>query len=480
MNADFQAQFFPGVLEKSTDNSTSPYCKYDDQGLQAFVSSLFLAGAFAAVVGSYFTTAYGRRPTMVAAGTSFFVGAVLCCSAVHIAMLIIGRIFLGTGVGLATQSVPLFLSEVAPFHLRGALNCLFQFAIVIGIVVAQLINYFINGNGTEWGWRLSLGLAMVPAAILAVGSWTVDETPNSLIERSKWEEAKRVLQRIRGTKDVDIEYEDICAALDQSLSHRHFSSPWAIFERRYRPQLVCVILIPMFQQLTGINAIIFYSPQLFAAIGASPLLNTVIVGAVNAVATIVAIGLVDLLGRKVLFLQGGVQMLITEVAVGVLLAQGGLSAGSGAAPAIITCVCLFVAGFAWSWGPLAWLVPTEICPMEIRSSGQAINVTVNFLFTFAIGQAFLSMLCGMQYGIFFFFGGWVAVMSLFVLVLLPETRGQPIEEVGRALLRRPLWAALAGGGGSGAGLVAGANATLQPSAAADSVKLLAPDFSLTI
>jgi sugar porter (SP) family MFS transporter len=307
---------------------------------------------------------------------------------------------------------------------------MFQMATTIGILAAQLINYGTQ-NIHPWGWRLSLALAGVPAIALTIGALILPETPNSLIERGHLDRGRRVLQRVRGVSNVDVEFEDIKIASEIAAQVTH---PWrSIFTRRYRPQLVIAILIPAFQQLTGINSIMFYAPQIFQTIGSgNALLQTLIIGAVNVVATLVAIFSCDKGGRKLLFTIGGIQMFVAEVVTAIILGTQFSSSNSlGDSAAIVTLVfiCIFVAGFAWSWGPLGWLVPNEIQPLETRSAGQSIATTVNFLLSFIIGQAFLSMLCSMQYGTFLFFAGWVLLMTLFIWFFLPETKQVPIEEM---------------------------------------------------
>lgn len=173
------------------------------QLLQLFTSSLFLAGILGGALASVTTSRLGRVRTMLFAGLFFLAGAVLTSCAVNTPMLVLGRVTLGLGVGAANQAVPLYLSEVAPAKARGALNIMFQMATTLGILAGQLINY-----GTQflvpWGWRLSLGLAGVPALILTLGGIFLPETPNNLIERHKLERGKEVLQRLRGA-DVDVE-----------------------------------------------------------------------------------------------------------------------------------------------------------------------------------------------------------------------------------------------------------------------------------
>ncbi|PKA45697.1 Sugar carrier protein C [Apostasia shenzhenica] len=432
----FLIKFFPTVYRKEKrDQSTNQYCKFDSQLLTTFTSSLYLAALVASFFASTVTRVFGRKWSMFGGGVTFLVGAALNGAAENVAMLIVGRILLGIGVGFANQSVPVYLSEMAPARLRGMLNIGFQLMITIGILAANLINYGTSKIKGGWGWRVSLALAAVPAGIITLGSLFLPDTPNSLIERGYEEKARAMLSRVRGTDDIQDEFADLKAASEESKTVKH---PWRnILQRRYRPQITMAILIPFFQQLTGINVIMFYAPVLFRTIGFgsdASLMSAVITGVVNVVATLVSIFTVDRLGRRVLFLQGGSQMLICQIIVGTLIGikfgtsgEGHLS--HGYASGVVAFICIYVAGFAWSWGPLGWLVPSEIFPLEIRSAGQSINVSVNMLFTFIIAQVFLNMLCHLKFGLFYFFGGWVLIMTLFVAFFLPETKNIPIEEM---------------------------------------------------
>ncbi|KAL5976240.1 Sugar transport protein mst6 [Asimina triloba] len=326
---------------------------------------------------------------------------------------------------------------MAPSHKRGLLNMLFQLMITVGILIANVVNYFTAKIKGGWGWRVSLGLAIVPALIITIGALTLTDTPNSLIERhpDEPEKARKVLRKIRGTDDIEEEFKDLVAASQVSQTVKH---PWKnIRQRKYRPQLLMAILIPSFQQLTGINVVMFYAPVLFKTIGFgddASLMSSVITGLVNMCATFVSIATVDKLGRRALFLEGGIQMLISQILVGVFIGlkfgssgEGHISKGFG--NLILTFICVFVAGFAWSWGPLGWLVPSEIFPLEIRSAGQTINVSLNMFFTFLIGQIFLNMLCHMKFGLFFFFAMMVLIMTIYIYFFLPETKGKLIDEM---------------------------------------------------
>ncbi|PIA35421.1 hypothetical protein AQUCO_03500059v1 [Aquilegia coerulea] len=312
----FLAKFFPSVQQKMKSAHENNYCKFNSQLLTSFTSSLYLAALIASFFASATTRVLGRKVSMLVGGLVFLVGAILNGAATNVEMLIIGRLLLGVGVGFANQSVPVYLSEMAPAKLRGALNMGFQLAITIGILVAQLVNYGTNQIKEGYGWRISLYGAAVPAFIMIVGALFLPDTPNSLIERGHQEKARKMLQKVRGTDNVDDEFQDLIEASEVSKQVEH---PWRnIMEAKYRPQLIMAICIPFFQQLTGINVIMFYAPVLFKTIGFgddASLMSAVITGLVNVVATCVSILCVDKYGRRLLFLQGGAQMLIAQVKI---------------------------------------------------------------------------------------------------------------------------------------------------------------------
>ncbi|XP_031386807.1 sugar carrier protein A [Punica granatum] len=436
----FLQKFFPEVYRNKQHARENNYCKYNDQVLASFTSSLYLAGLVASLVASPITRNYGRRASIICGGISFLIGAILNASAVNLAMLLLGRIILGFGIGFGNQAVPLYLSEMAPAHLRGALNMMFQLATTLGIFTANMINY-----GTDklrpWGWRLSIGLAAVPALLMTVGGLLLPETPNSLIERGERGKGRQVLEKIRGTEKVDAEFQDIVDASEFANSIKH---PFRnILQRRNRPQLLMAIFMPTFQILTGINSILFYAPVLFQSMGfggSASLYSSALTGAVLVSSTFISIATVDRLGRRALLISGGIQMITCQSVVSLIL---GLKLGNNQeltkdfSILVVVVICLFVVAFGWSWGPLGWTVPSEIFPLETRSAGQSITVAVNLLFTFIIGQSFLSLLCAFKFGIFLFFAGWIIIMTIFVYVFLPETKGVPIEEM--TLLWRKHW-----------------------------------------
>ncbi|KAK3026437.1 hypothetical protein RJ639_041449 [Escallonia herrerae] len=439
----FLKKFFPEVFTKmKEDTKISNYCRFDNQMLTSFTSSLYVSGLIASFFASRITRAFGRKPSILIGGAVFLAGAALGGAASNVYMLIFGRVFLGVGVGFGDQAISPSIS-VRNGATQLALNIGFQFCVGFGVLLANLINYGTQKIEGGWGWRISLAMAAAPASILTLGALFLPETPNSIIQRSNYQKAKRMLERIRCTSDVQAELDDLIKASQISKTTKHpFKN---ITQRKYRPQFVMSLAIPFFQQVTGINVISFYAPLLFRTIclgESASLMSAVVTGLVKTSSISLTLLLVDKIGRKRLFTIGGIQMFVSKILIGGILAakledHGGLSKGYALLVTIL--ICIYVAGFGLSWGPLGWLVPSEIYPLEIRSAGQSITVAVGFFFIFLVAQTFLAKLCHFKAGIFFFFGGWVAVTTVFVHLFLPETKNVPLEVMDRVWMEHCFW-----------------------------------------
>lgn len=340
---------------------------------------------------------------------------------------------------------------MAPPRYRGAINNGFQLSVGIGVMSANLINFGTQKIIGGYGWRISLATAAIPASILTLGAIFLPETPSSLIQcGGNHIKIKTLLRKVRGTDDVQEELDDL---IEASFISQNTKYPFKrmFIQKKYRPQVVMAIAIPFFQQVSGINAIAFYVPVLFRTIGlgeSASLMSAVVTGFVGIAATFVSMFLVDRLGRRFLFISGGVAMLVSHVIVGGVMAaklgdEGVLSGGYSVL--VLIMICVYVAAFNWSWGPLGWLVPSEIFSLEIRSAGQSITVAVSFILSFLVAQMFLFMLCRLRSGIFFFFGTWVVLMTAFVYFFLPETKNVPIEQMERVWRGHWFWKNFVGG-----------------------------------
>ncbi|KAF0890342.1 hypothetical protein E2562_002742 [Oryza meyeriana var. granulata] len=438
----FLTKFFPEVVRGMRGAKRDAYCRYDNQLLTAFTSSLYIAGALSSLVASRVTRRVGRQAIMLTGGALFLAGSALNAGAVNIAMLIIGRMLLGVGVGFTTQAAPLYLAETAPARWRGAFTSAYHFFLVLGTVAATAANYFTD-RIPGWGWRVSLGLAAVPAAVIVVGALFVPDTPSSLVLRGHQEKARASLQRVRGADaDVDAEFKDIIRAVEQARRNDE-----GAFRRLrgegYRHYLVMVVAIPTFFDLTGMIVISVFSPVLFRTVGFSSqkaILGSIILSLVNLCSVVVSSFAIDRVGRRVLFLAGGTVMMLCQVTVAWIMADhlgrrhAAATMARSYAAGLVALMCLYTASFGMSWGPLKWVVPSEIYPVEIRSAGQALSMSISLTLSFAQTQVFISMLCAMKYAIFLFYAGWVLAMTVFIALLLPETKGVPLEAM------RSVWA----------------------------------------
>uniref|UniRef100_A0ACD5YN84 Uncharacterized protein n=2 Tax=Avena sativa TaxID=4498 RepID=A0ACD5YN84_AVESA len=442
----FLEAFFPEILEKMNNAQQDAYCIFDSQVLTTFVSSLYLAGVFACLVAGHVTRRVGRRNSMLIGASFFLVGAVLNCAAVNIYMLVIGRILLGFAVGFTNQSAPVYLAEIAPARWRGAFTSIFHFFLNVGMLVADLVNYRAN-TIAHWGWRLSLGVGIIPATVILVGAVFIPDSPNSLVLRGKVDEARRSLRRIRGrSADVDAELKDIMHAAEEDGRHKTGAFR-RILQREYRPHLVMAVAIPLFFELTGMIVVTLFAPLLFYTIGFTSqkaILGSIITDVVSLAAIMVAALSVDRCGRRYLFVIGGGILLVCLVGMtwifgAELGTDGGKAMPRHYAVAVVALVCLFVAGFGVSWGPLKWIIPSEIFPLEVRSAGQSMSESISLTLTFAQTQSFLAMLCSFKFGSFAYNAAWVVVMTAFIIFFLPETKGVPIEAMGAVWARHWYW-----------------------------------------
>ncbi|KAJ6424808.1 hypothetical protein OIU84_025557 [Salix udensis] len=454
---DFLKKFFPDVYRRKQKHlHETDYCKYDNQTLTLFTSSLYFGALVFTFAASHLTRSKGRRASIIFGSLSFFFGAIINAFAMNVAMLIIGRLLLGVGIGFSNQAVPLYLSEMAPAKSRGRYNQLFQLTTCLGILVANLVNY-----GTEkihpWGWRLSLGSATIPAILMGVGALFLPETPNSLVEQGKLEKGRKVLEKVRGTSNVDAEFADL---IDASNEAKAIKNPFRnLLTRKNRPQLIIGALgIPMFQQLTGMNSILFYAPVFFQSLGfgsGTSLYSSVITSGALVVGALTSMALVDKFGRRTFFIEASIEMFCYMVALAITLAVKfgqGVTLSKAISVFLVIIICLFCFAYGRSWGPLGWLVPSEIFPLETRSAGQSIVVCVNMFFTAVIAQCFLVSLCHLRYGIFLIFAGLVAFMGTFIFFLLPETKQVPIEEIYILFQNHWFWKRIVGDGTGDDGL----------------------------
>lgn len=396
--------------------------------LEVIVSGVLAGAATGALAGGRLADLFGRRKLLIVTAVIFAAGAILCAVATSAAILIVGRIIVGLGIGLSSGTVPVYISEVSPAEARGWQVSLFQLAITFGILLAYVVDY---AFARIEGWRWMFGLAVIPAAIFALGMLYLPESPRWLAMKGNRTAARTVLMRIRGTSDVDAEMEEVEGTIEQAEKSGAISD---LFAPSLRPALVAGIGLAIFQQVTGINTVIYYAPLIIQSAGISSasgaILATAGIGIVNVLMTIVAMRLIDRIGRKPLLLTGIAGM---AVSLGILSLSFHMSMRTGAlAWVAVISMMAYVASFAISLGPIFWLLISEIYPLKIRSSSEGLAATFNWGSNLVVTLTFLTLV--QRFGAsstFFLYALFAVAAWIFSYKYVPETKGRTLEEIER-------------------------------------------------
>jgi SP family galactose:H+ symporter-like MFS transporter len=394
--------------------------------LEMIVSGVLAGAAAGALAGGRLADLYGRRRLLIVTAIIFGVGALVCGAAVTTTMLIAGRIVVGLGIGLASGTVPVYISEISPAAARGRQVSLFQLAITIGIVLAYLVDYAL---APLQAWRWMFGLAVVPAATFGLAMLFLPESPRWLARCGRREEALAVLARIRGSSNVDDEWREIEGTLARAGEHGRFAD---LINPSVRPALIVGIGLAVFQQVTGINTVIYYAPLIIQAAGiptaSGAILATVGIGVVNVVMTVVSMWLLDRMGRRPLLLLGIGAMVPTLAALGLVFLNQAPTETS-AALAVIS-MMVYVAAFAIGLGPIFWLLISEIYPLRIRSSTEGLAAAFNWGSNLVVSLTFLTLVQILGASrTFWLYGVFALAAWLFSYYLVPETKGRTLEEI---------------------------------------------------
>lgn len=393
--------------------------------LEVIVAGVLLGAAAGALSGGRFADLFGRKKLLIVTAVIFAVGSILCAAATSPAMLVVGRIIVGVGIGLSSGTVPVYISEIAPADARGWQVSLFQLAITIGILLAYVVGY---AFAAIQGWRWMFGVAILPAAIFGTGMLFLPESPRWLTEKGLHAQARDVLARMRGSQEVAAELREI----EASLSHAEERGRWSdLLEASLRPALIAGIGLAIFQQVTGINTVIYYAPMIIQSAGISSasgaILATAGIGAVNVLMTIVAMRLIDRRGRRPLLLTGIAGMVVTLAMLGISFRFS--SHGALAWLAVIS-MMVYVASFAISLGPIFWLLISEIYPLKIRSSCEGLAATFNWGFNLLVTLTFLTLVEALGASVTFWVYGVCAIASwIFSYYFVPETKGKTLEQI---------------------------------------------------
>jgi sugar porter (SP) family MFS transporter len=422
-----------GVLEMGPFKDTF---KWENSTQEGFIVSSLQLGCF---IGSIFSSILcdrlGRRRSILVGAVVFCVGGAAQTFASTLPPLYAGRLIAGLAIGLLSMAVPLYLSEIAPKEIRGRLVSMQQLAITVGILVAFLINWGTSSIASDNSWRVPFGLQVAFSVLMAIGMLFLPSSPRWLVSHNYVQLGERALAKLRGgqSNDVKEEFDEIQENI--RLEREIGDGSWSeLFSNGMWKRLAIGVALQMFQQLTGINAVMYYAPRILKASGFSAtditLLAVAGTGVVNVVMTFPGIFLVDRLGRRPLLISGALIMAAAMSALGAMIAIFGPDYVNHAVPwACLVMVYVFVSAFAYSWGPIGWIYPSEIYPLRIRAKATSITTSSNWLFNFIIAQVFPALLNSIQWGVLLLFAGFSISMAGWVWLSVPETKGKSLEEI---------------------------------------------------
>ncbi len=405
-----------------------------DPHMEGWAASSALVGCIAgAAFAGVLSDAIGRKKALLLSAVLFTVSAVASALPQNVAQLAVARIIGGLGVGAASMLSPLYIAEVSPARIRGRMVSINQFAIVFGMLVVYFVNYFIaargeSAGGAQWnvelGWRWMFASETLPALLFFALLFLVPESPRWLIKRNRGGEALAVLSRVGGVAAARAE----AASIADAVAHED-SSPAQLLQPGLRLAVLIGIVLAVLQQVTGINVVLYYAPKIFESMGLSAtgaIFQTILVGAVNMGFTLVAIWVVDRVGRKPLLLAASAGMGLCLCGLGVSHSLGRMH---GALPLLL--VLAYVASFAVAMGPVVWVVLSEIYPTRVRGTAMSVATVCLWIACYAVSQTFPWLLATFSGNSFYLYAVMCAASLAFVWRFIPETKGRTLEEIER-------------------------------------------------
>lgn len=393
----------------------------------AAMSAALWGTVLGSLVGQWPTDRFGRRPTLISIGVLYFVSAIWSGMAGDVYSFIIARFIGGLGVGISTIAAPLFISEISPPAMRGRLTGLFQFNIVFGILVAYLSNALLSNIGGN-AWRWMLGIEALPDLIYTLMCFTIPESPRWLIaKRGDRAQGLRVLGLINSDRSPSelVTMADEITATANSASTAH-----TFWSRRLRVPILLAFLVAFFNQMSGINAILYFAPRIFELAGLgqkAALLQSVGIGITNLIFTFVGLWMIDRFGRRTLLYVGSYGYIIS---LG-LCSFAFFTERHSFVPA---CIFGFIAAHAIGQGAVIWVLISEIFPNQFRAAGQSLGSFTHWIFAALLTFVFPKMAAVLSQGtIFLFFCGMMVLQLIWVWLMVPETKGVPLEDIEKSL-----------------------------------------------
>ncbi|HEX7324548.1 MAG TPA: sugar porter family MFS transporter [Rhodanobacteraceae bacterium] len=419
-----------GVIAGALDFMQRDY-RFDDLDKGLVVAAVLYGGAVATFFSGSMADRWGRRFSVNVSAVVYIVGTAIVVAASNFGMILGGRLIEGLGIGIITIVAPLYLAETLPAKLRGRGIALFQLCLTFGIVIGYVVNFALKGTGD---WRTMFAVSFLPAAVfLAGGLFVVPRSPRWTYTHGHEDEARRVLGKTQGEASVDAslaEIRDVIAA-----ERARGKGSWRrLFRPGYYKAFLLALGVGIFTQLTGINVLLQFATPLLDASGLHfAFLGSIGIGVVNFVVTIIALLLVDKVGRKPLLIVGTAGIVLAMAFVGIM--QILFPASTVAGYATVAGLMAFVVFYAVGPGVVVWLAISEVLPLAIRANGMSVALCANSLTSALLGTVFMSVVAHVGYsGLFFMFAACTVIYLLIALFALPETKGRSLEAIEQDLL----------------------------------------------
>ncbi len=391
---------------------------------QAFVGSLLIGAVVGAILSGFSADALSRRRTKIISGCIYVVGALGSAFSQTAPELIAARFVLGISVGTASFVSPMYISELAPKRIRGGITSFNQLMIVSGIMAAYLVNWALKDATDNWRWMLGLGA--LPGLALAIGMYFQPFSPRWLVQQDREQEARDVLRRVRSSdEEADEELQEIKQAAKEAGGFREVWRP------QVRPLVAVGLTLAVAQQFIGVNTVIYYAPTILKFTGLSTnsaITQALSVGITNVIFTIVAIVLLDKVGRRLLLIVGTGGCIVSLALLGVFFASSGLQ--HSASWLALVCLIAYIASFAIGLGPVFWLMISEIFPLNVRSPAMSLSTVGNWTSNFLVSSFFLTLVAAIsREGTFWLYAGFGVLALIFFLARVPETKGRSLEQI---------------------------------------------------
>jgi sugar porter (SP) family MFS transporter len=391
---------------------------------QAFVGALLIGAVVGAIISGFSADSLSRRRTKIIAGVVYVVGALGSALAQTSTELIAARFVLGIAVGTASFVAPMYISELAPKKIRGGVTSFNQLMVVSGILGAYIVSWALKDVTNNWRWMLGLGA--LPGIALAVGMFFQPFSPRWLIDQGREDEARKVLRRARDNdEDVDEEVAEIKEAAGEEGGIRQVWKP------EVRPMVAVGLALAVAQQFIGVNTVIYYAPTIlkFTGVGTGDAITQALsVGITNLVFTIIAVLILDKVGRRPLLMFGTAGCIVSLAMLGVFFASGYLQ--DNASWVALVCLIVYIASFAIGLGPVFWLMIAEIFPLRVRSSAMSLSTVGNWSSNFIVSSFFLSLTSAItRQGTFWLYAGFGVIALVYFIARVPETKDRSLEQI---------------------------------------------------